>query len=85
MQQLPQSLICSMRALLKTLMKWNDIYTMEETWWGIGEKAQSKQNINPVWFPSHPHFYDVESWLFFGIQSGPKTSRTIPIREGPKD
>ena len=33
---------------------------------GLEKKPQSKQNVNPGWFPSHPRFYDVESRLFFG-------------------
>ena len=32
---------------------------------GLERKPQSKQNINPGWFPSQPPFYGIESRLFF--------------------
>ena len=42
------------------------------------------KKINPIWFPSHPPICDVEGRLFSDIQTGAKTSRTIPMGRGPK-
>ena len=49
---------------------------------GSEKKPESKQNINPSWFPSHSPFYDLESGLFFGTWYQ-KQSKTIPIGKGP--
>ena len=42
------------------------------------------KTYNPGWFPSHPHFYDGESRLFFGTWITQKQAETFPIGEGPK-
>ena len=53
------------------------IIQLKKTRWGRGEKLREyfsrKTKINPIWFPSHPPIYDVESQLFSGIQMEPKT------------
>ena len=62
------------------------MYIQLKNMMGKGKKTlgifDKKQKINPVWFPSHPPFYDEEIRLFSGIQTGPKISRTISIGEG---
>ena len=43
-----------MKTLLKTRRNVTAYVQRVKGWWGIGEKPQSKQNIKPGWFPSHP-------------------------------
>ena len=58
------------------------IYTIEQKGM-MGEKSPREHKISPIWFPSHPHLYDMESRLFSGPKDRLKTSRAFPTGVGP--
>ena len=55
------------------------IYIIVKTWWVIREKSPEKTENKPRLVSL---FYDVESRLFYDLQSRPKTSRAILKGEG---
>ena len=68
--------------LLKNPIKWNDIYTIDQKGM-MGEKSPRDHKNKPHLVSLPSPLYDMESRLFSGPKSGPKTCRAFPTGEGP--